>query len=1032
MGAVAEEIGSRVLFDADRVAFNKDMTQQNLEGNVVAIGAGTLIAADTLAFDRPNGKIEAKGRVVVMGKNAVFLGDVVRYHLKTGDFKIEGATMVVNDPLESARVVERILGFTKTELGFEQKRKLRLAELEEKKTRLKGEARRQAPNVADELVSSYARVLEQSELIAKQPNPSLARLPKERREAITRRREFYERSKVGVAAATKAELPSTLYFKVQGETLTRTDGNDYEARHALFTPCLCEEGESPAWGFRADEMEAQVGGYADLYHPVLEIKGIPVLYLPYIKVPLKDERQTGLLMPTIGFEPRSGNIVRQPVFFALGDNADATFTTDLFEKRGTRVGVEYRIQQRQFSGWELNVEGIRDRLWLDDRSTRQDLYSLYDEGLGRALAVTRGQAPAPSADDPPAPTARGRLEQRLGDPVYWDGIAKEKETSDPDGRLTEASAGRFHDQIDEHFGAPNNTWRGAYAWRGVSFFAPRLSLASNAEILSDHRYTEDLRVPNDFQEAMFGGRAAKAFSTAKAQLHLDGTDFYAGLGARYGDNYLTDERFEGQQMPGRFKLATRPFSLLPKGAPFPLYGRVEAEQSRITEFKDSSLESTAERTLGDGNWRRVAFSTTAPLVSDQIVQVSHFSVFEGRYVDHAGLAEPRSEARTFRTGIDLSLPIDGKGELPIWLDPGEAVCNPRDLTYSEANCEALLADANRPRRYGHHLMDWRLRFSVRPSVVRRGPYTDPDEEGGELSYFASDRFTRLPADEDVPEEERMKPHRRVELSSTHLWKLYRRAWTETAKPGFAPPEGETIEGRARRELEASLRRPIPPDAGTLEQGDKRWLVDGEQLVDQYYDSPMNLKASVAYDFLDALKREKLRAEKAPADTVPEAWKDLAYEMGIRHYGYALTAAGTYGIYVRTLKKLSLGLALPPVLGTTMSVGYTVSKKLITATETFEYTRERSAGVDSTLIPGIVSYIRLKKREIDGQAADYAKDVYTAVGAEYRSTSNCWGLALARTKNFLYPEAEASYLLQLSVIFMGLQRPLPNMAKKEQG
>src|SRR5690606_11870078 len=143
-------------------------------------------------------------------------------------------------------------------------------------------------------------------------------------------------------------------------------------RNALFTPCRCEPDESPALAFRADQVDAQVGGYADLHHPVLEIKGIPVLYMPYLKLPLKDRRQSGFLLPTVGYERRSGNTFTQPVYFALGPAADATFTTDVFENRGTRLGLEYRIQQREFSGWDLRVEGIRDRLWMRDRALRED------------------------------------------------------------------------------------------------------------------------------------------------------------------------------------------------------------------------------------------------------------------------------------------------------------------------------------------------------------------------------------------------------------------------------------------------------------------------------------------------------------------------------------------------------------------------------------------------------------------------------------------------------------------------------------
>src|SRR5690606_13254030 len=138
-------------------------------------------------------------------------------------------------------------------------------------------------------------------------------------------------------------------------------------------PCKCEDDEKPAWGFQTDEATAQVGGYANLYHPVLMIKGIPVLYLPYLKIPIKSTRQSGFLLPTIGYESRSGNIISQPIYFALSDSSDATLTTYVSERRGTRLGLEYRFQQSEWSGWEILVEGMRDRLWMQERSRRSHM-----------------------------------------------------------------------------------------------------------------------------------------------------------------------------------------------------------------------------------------------------------------------------------------------------------------------------------------------------------------------------------------------------------------------------------------------------------------------------------------------------------------------------------------------------------------------------------------------------------------------------------------------------------------------------------
>ena len=332
---VARNLGSQIYFDSAKTGITNDMKRQLLEGDVVVIGAGTLVAADKVELDRTTNVVEARGHLVIMNQSNLFLGESVVYHLATGDFEIRDATMLTNDTVEIEKVTRRIFGFTPREVEFEKQRRRRLAEIDELRSRLRREARRQltaGQPLSPDIVNRYTLLLEQDALVRNQENPSLARFPSERRQALKGRRDFWEKSRATGIGTQQGGLASA-YFHLEGDQLTRSNGNDYAARNALFTPCLCEAGESPAWAFRADEIEAQIGGYADLSHPILEIKGIPVLYLPHLKLPLKDRRQSGFLMPTFGFESRSGNIYTQPVYFDLGPSSDATFTTDVFEKR---------------------------------------------------------------------------------------------------------------------------------------------------------------------------------------------------------------------------------------------------------------------------------------------------------------------------------------------------------------------------------------------------------------------------------------------------------------------------------------------------------------------------------------------------------------------------------------------------------------------------------------------------------------------------------------------------------------------------
>ena len=189
----------------------------------------------------------------------------------------------------------------------------------------------------------------------------------------------------------------------------------------------------------------------------------------------------------------------------------------------------------------------------------------------------------------------------------------------------------------------------------------------------------------------------------------------------FGDNFLMDERFTGQQLPLDLKVESRHYSLLPRAFPVAVYGNAYLEQLRILEWLPTDRylqDSQLQPSLGSGMWRRVGIDLVTPLITDGPLQVSQFADFEARFIDHNRLSEPRSAMRSWRTGLELRLPIDGKGPLPkTFQDEVEVATN------GQATDRLLASGEPQSRRFVHHLMDYRLRYSVRPSVVKRGPYT---------------------------------------------------------------------------------------------------------------------------------------------------------------------------------------------------------------------------------------------------------------------------------------------------------------------
>lgn len=79
----------------------------------------------------------------------------------------------------------------------------------------------------------------------------------------------------------------------------------YRFKKAKFSTCTCNLPEPPAY-MRAASMEVHMGGYARLTRPVIYVEQIPILASPWLFIPVKNERQTGLLFPRFGYSRREG------------------------------------------------------------------------------------------------------------------------------------------------------------------------------------------------------------------------------------------------------------------------------------------------------------------------------------------------------------------------------------------------------------------------------------------------------------------------------------------------------------------------------------------------------------------------------------------------------------------------------------------------------------------------------------------------------------------------------------------------------
>ena len=146
-------------------------------------------------------------------------------------------------------------------------------------------------------------------------------------------------------------------YRILGKEIQKTGKDRYILKRALATTC---DSVSPAWCFASRDADVLVGERLKAKHATFRVKGMPLFYTPYFWAPIVTERRTGFLTPSLGYQNETGLFYRQPFFWAISENRDATLFLDLFSLGSFGQGVEYRYIERPGFNGKLNAYHLRD------------------------------------------------------------------------------------------------------------------------------------------------------------------------------------------------------------------------------------------------------------------------------------------------------------------------------------------------------------------------------------------------------------------------------------------------------------------------------------------------------------------------------------------------------------------------------------------------------------------------------------------------------------------------------------------------
>lgn len=163
------------------------------------------------------------------------------------------------------------------------------------------------------------------------------------------------------------------HIRGQADAIKQTSDSSIILEGGSITSC---EPGGNAWSLSGSEIKIDnEKGQGTGKHITLKVGKVPVIYVPYIAFPLGEERQSGLLFPSISSSDNGGLDAAVPFYWNIAPNYDATITPRLISGRGAMLEVEGRHLSKTFYT-EANIGFLPN----DDGGQDKDLDTLVESG----------------------------------------------------------------------------------------------------------------------------------------------------------------------------------------------------------------------------------------------------------------------------------------------------------------------------------------------------------------------------------------------------------------------------------------------------------------------------------------------------------------------------------------------------------------------------------------------------------------------------------------------------------------------------
>jgi LPS-assembly protein len=148
-------------------------------------------------------------------------------------------------------------------------------------------------------------------------------------------------------------------FLIRGRTIIKTGPDTYKVQEGFVTAC---QETNPKWSFSVSGATVHVDKTTRLHNTLFKVKRIPILYTPYLILPMETKkRSSGLIPPHTGNSSSKGRVFSLGYYQTLGRSADLTTYGDYFSLRGLAIGGIFRARPNPRTRLFLQGYGIDDR-----------------------------------------------------------------------------------------------------------------------------------------------------------------------------------------------------------------------------------------------------------------------------------------------------------------------------------------------------------------------------------------------------------------------------------------------------------------------------------------------------------------------------------------------------------------------------------------------------------------------------------------------------------------------------------------------